>query len=540
MLPVLYSKLLIREYKGFIMANVYLDALITREDFEAVEDLTKGNKQTSISCRDLDEKSFFYPNIRKPDFQRETNEWTPELITGFIKSFVEGNLIPAVILWRNNSGLIFVIDGAHRLSSLIAWINDDYGDGPISKAFYGDIPDEQKSIAEKTRKLVRDTIGTYKDLLQIVNNPDKHAGDNKLLYARNLGILSIQLQWVEGNAEAAEQSFFKINQKAVPIDTTEIKLLKSRKKPNCIAARAILRGSKGHNYWSLFTQENQQKISELSNQINNLLFSPPLKNPIKTLDLPIAGKNLSTQTLALVLDYVNIVNDIKETKNKDEDLYTLPDDTDGSATIDILKNTLKMTQYINSNVPCSLGLHPAVYFYSQDSGRHKITSFYAITSLIKELVDTKKLPWFIKKREKFENFILEYEYVIQQINRRYRIGIISYPHMKKFYLLILEKLHQGKSDGTIIEEIINTSDYNYITLQKNNSETENPDFSSERKSSVFLKTALQNAVRCKICNGLIHINSISIDHIQRKENGGTGDVDNGQLTHPYCNTAIKN
>ncbi|MBL7020994.1 MAG: HNH endonuclease [Nitrospinaceae bacterium] len=67
-----------------------------------------------------------------------------------------------------------------------------------------------------------------------------------------------------------------------------------------------------------------------------------------------------------------------------------------------------------------------------------------------------------------------------------------------------------------------------------------PDFNASRKSAVFIKESISTASRCKICNGLIHRNSISIDHIKRKEDGGTADIDNGQLTHPYCNTGIKN
>lgn len=54
-----------------------------------------------------------------------------------IESSVDGELILAIILWRNQSGYIFVIDGAHRLSSLGAWINDDYGDGIVSLSYYG-------------------------------------------------------------------------------------------------------------------------------------------------------------------------------------------------------------------------------------------------------------------------------------------------------------------------------------------------------------------------------------------------------------------
>lgn len=46
--------------------------------------------------------------------------------------------------------------------------------------------------------------------------------------------------------------------------------------------------------------------------------------------------------------------------------------------------------------------------------------------------------------------------------------------------------------------------------------------------------------RCCICSAAIHFNSISIDHIVRKQDGGLGTVDNAQLSHPFCNTGVKN
>ncbi|MBH8564682.1 HNH endonuclease [Nostoc sp. CENA67] len=44
----------------------------------------------------------------------------------------------------------------------------------------------------------------------------------------------------------------------------------------------------------------------------------------------------------------------------------------------------------------------------------------------------------------------------------------------------------------------------------------------------------------KICGASLHINSISVDHIKRKVDGGLGTLDNAQLTHPFCNTTVKN
>ncbi|MFZ2197889.1 MAG: HNH endonuclease signature motif containing protein, partial [Thermodesulfovibrionales bacterium] len=64
-------------------------------------------------------------------------------------------------------------------------------------------------------------------------------------------------------------------------------------------------------------------------------------------------------------------------------------------------------------------------------------------------------------------------------------------------------------------------------------------FNVETKSAAFLRDALKEPLRCGICGGLIHFNSISFDHIRRKEDGGLGTVDNAQLSHPFCNTTLK-
>ncbi len=57
--------------------------------------------------------------LRKPDFQRETAEWDARRVVGIIRSFIKDELIPAIILWQNQE-LLFIIDGSHRLSALIA------------------------------------------------------------------------------------------------------------------------------------------------------------------------------------------------------------------------------------------------------------------------------------------------------------------------------------------------------------------------------------------------------------------------------------
>lgn len=515
------------------MAKVNLDALISREDFEVEDNINSGKKKETISIEDLKMDSFFFSNIRKPDFQRETNEWDSQKISELIKSFVEGDLIPAIILWRSAGGYLFVIDGSHRLSALSAWVSNDYGDGNVSKLFYdGIIPDEQLKIAQDTRLIVDKIIGSYDDFKLALTNPNK-VRPEIVKFSKNLAALAIQLQWVEGDAAKAENSFFKINQQAAPIDKTELKLLESRKKPNSIAARAIIRSGKGHKYWSLFDKEIQLEIQGLAAEINEILFSPKLETPIKTLDLPVGGKIYSSQTLPLILDFVNIVNDMN---NK-----SILDDETGKETLEILKAVRRISRLLNSNHSSSLGLHPAIYFYSQE-GRYKSASFFATVNFIMQLDKHKKINDFIDIRECFEQFLLEYDYLIEQIYRKYRTVQKSYPHIAEFFLKITQAFKANKRIDESIQEIINSSVFNYLTLQSivKQNDTTSKDFNTHKKSKIFIKEALQGVPRCKICGGLIHKNSISIDHIQRRQDGGLAIFENGQLTHPYCNTGYKN
>lgn len=515
------------------MAKVNIDAIIPREDFEVIGNQNSTNLFTSISISNFT-GGFFYPFLRKPDFQRETNEWDAKKIAEFIESYINGELIPAIILWRNNTGLYFVIDGAHRLSALISWIKDDYGDGEISKKFYSDsINEEQVEIAQNTRKLIEKKIGKYSD---IINAPFSENLDSKLIQkAKNLGAYSIQVQWVDGDAKKAEKSFFKINQQASKIDPTELKILESRKKGNCIAARAIIRGGQGHKYWSEFSAETQAEIQKLAKEINEIIYNPTLKTPVKTLDIPIGGKLISAQSLPLILEFVNMVNHIGQNFSIDEN-----DDTDGSKTLLYLKKARILSWRLNSVHPSSLGLHPIVYFYSQE-GKHKPASFYFTVAFLIELDKKNLFTLFIKNREKFEDFLLNYDYIIQQISRKYRSAFSAIPHVVEFYFLLLRHFENSLSVNESLNEIVKIEKFKFVTLQNTlEDKVIYRDFTTESKSEVFIKEALKIGLKCKICNGYIHKNSITIDHVIRKEEGGKGNSENGQLAHPYCNTTFKN
>lgn len=89
--------------------KIVLDALIPREDFDISDEsgVSLSRNIQTMSTSDLKWDSFLYSALKKPDFQRETNEWTPEKILQLITCFLEGELIPSVILWKSVSNQYF-------------------------------------------------------------------------------------------------------------------------------------------------------------------------------------------------------------------------------------------------------------------------------------------------------------------------------------------------------------------------------------------------------------------------------------------------
>ena len=519
--------------------KVNLDALIPREDFDvASEDqISSGATKDTISINDLKAGEFFISSLRKPDFQRETSEWEAEKICEFIESFLDADLIPALILWRSKGSFTFVIDGSHRISALAAWINDDYGDGATSKNFYdGNIPDDQLRTADKTRSIVRRRVGAFVDYELASKDRTKIADTLLQQRVNQLGALGIRLQWVEGSSTKAEQSFFKINQKASPIDGTELRVIKARRKANGIAARAIIRSGTGHKYWSAFSSNTQASIASQAKQIYDLLFEPLLESPVKTLDLPIGGKAYSAQSLALILDLVNICNGIASPSDE----TSLIDDVSGEMTDSYLRKTKNILEKINSNDAGSLGLHPVVYFYSP-TGRHKPASLLATVAFVQSLALHKKFKDFITIRKSLEGLLITYEYLIQQIVRHYRSAIASYLPLCEFFCACLDQLKNDSDIDKAIIEISKTNAFSFLLVQADKKiDYLTPDFSRNVKSQIFIREALAAALTFPICGGYVHKHSISIDHKKRRADGGIGEPTNGQIALPFCNTGVKN
>jgi hypothetical protein len=153
--------------------------------------------------------------------------------------------------------------------------------------------------------MVKKEIGKYADLDRLVG---KVATDKSGIRAGAMNTRPIIVQTVDGDAEVAEDSFFAINTQGTTLDDTEQYLIRNRKKPVAIGARAIVRAGFGHSYWSAFSQNNQAAVIALAKELNRILFEPEATTPIKTLDLPLGGPASSVEALAVLIDFLTAAN----------------------------------------------------------------------------------------------------------------------------------------------------------------------------------------------------------------------------------------
>lgn len=173
------------------MPKVNLDALIPHLDMEGGEVRDGYDKPIfELSHTDLEFANNTYQLLRKPDFQRPTSAWTPQKVRDLIVAYAKEGLVPAIILWRSPNKDLFVIDGAHRLSSLIAWIQDDYGDGDRSKKFFSFITEQQKDAADETRDLVNKAVGPWDRISKAIHATDQEYES----IARSLSVSKLMVQ----------------------------------------------------------------------------------------------------------------------------------------------------------------------------------------------------------------------------------------------------------------------------------------------------------------------------------------------------------
>lgn len=511
---------------------VNLDAMIMRADFAQIKDDDNSYETfDKISIHHFTNEGLTGKIMRKPDFQRETNHWTPDQVISLLECFVSGDLIPSVILWKSPT-FLFVIDGGHRLSVLKSWVEDDYGDGYISLKYFGDaISENQKLAAKKTRDLVNSKIGSYQQFRKKVEGGEIDAKISSILSR------ALPVQWVKGDADKAEASFFKINTQGTPLDQIEQSLLENRKKPIAISARAIIRAGRGHKYWSMFNKENTEKIEAIAKKLHLTLFEPEVKTPIRNLDLPLGGSKGIRTALQIIIEYLSIACISQTEKNQSIAFGT--DDEIGDQTIYVLKKAERLTNRVTGNDKGSLGLHPAIFYYGP-SGIHSSPLFLGTARFISEKLCNNDDDFFRKfsiSRNKIEAALIEHKELIATILQK-----LGSTKRIEVYSEVINSIYKA---ATTSQEILEKDIVDWAGLTGKvvvgTEKVKSKMFSDDTKNKIFIQSTLKHSMKCPLCEGYIDTNkSISYDHIIRKEDGGNGDSENGQITHPYCNQSLKN
>ncbi|MBD0327510.1 MAG: HNH endonuclease [Pyrinomonadaceae bacterium] len=212
-----------------------------------------------------------------------------------------------------------------------------------------------------------------------------------------------------------------------------------------------------------------------------------------------------------------------------------PDDLTGDGTITILRRTLDVARRITGNLPASLGLHPAVYFYNE-RGKHSRFLFLGLVALIAEKIrnnDSGFFRKFAKARAQLEAFVLEnkslFGILLQNMAKGQRTT-----KMKELFEYLVVRYNAGEpvTPQSVIGHLgARGRVYDIVATQNT------PQISDDVKTMVFMQHALQSALKCPLCDGFLDpAKSVSYDHVERVRDGGTGDATNVRLAHPYCNS----
>ena len=527
--------------------QVNLDSLIRREPFDSDQDESVADYSPRFKAGELHHTHTFFRLLRKPDFQRETSNWTPTLITEFVRTFLDGGLIPSIIIWQSqNTNRVFIVDGAHRVSALIAWVNDDYGDGEISrKAWAYDVPAAQAALHRKTKALIDNQIGSYAQLNDIGANPENTEDLLKRRRGAAIALKQLEMQTVKGDSSNAEKSFFRINSSAVAIDDTELAMIKGRKKPNAIATRALISAGKGFKYWKDFP--NASQIEEAAAKGYKLLFGEIIDIGPQSPDIPRAGQPYSSEAFKMVLDIVNIFNSVtpamwtyKETGKKPPTVPQLADDPDGTTTLQFLEKVVSVAQLAAGAPDHSgcLGLEQAVYAYGS-TGKVSPAAYIASLKFAVELEQNNKRLDFSAIRKDFEEFLVRHKIFINALTHSKGSRTRPLESIVRMYNIVFDALSKGlASDEGIIAALIQEPSLKDLKVPI----VEEVEPAKKRFSKTVVKTKVVNDIllsrpKCTVCGARLPPSSRSKDHKIKQDDGGLGELENLDFTHPYCNAS---
>ncbi len=561
--------------------KVYLDHLIPRENLqyqrstENVEPSQSQKPTPELRLGDLMRgRSPVVDLLRKPDFQRATWAWTPEDCFSLLESITSSQVIPSIIMWSSpENDLKYILDGGHRVSVVLAWLNDDWGE-QLPSGVYGDEEHERsiKAAARHVRNLVDARIGRISDyeaaskeyfaLINAGGAPKKEMQrrryDQAEFYNNLLiGNINFPLQWVTGSYETAERSFLKINKSGQKLSEWEKLLVENRNSSFVRAVMSITNTATKYHYWPQKAPDGAVNKETLVGEIDAIrrgvpaihdaLFEPPLRTPIRTMQQPLLVADAYHRPYYLA-EFLTVVEGGRGQSAETADLMAKgrmagPEEiiTSGAA---LIGHTLDSLEQIQGPSQKSLALVPTLYFYT-DAGRYVRSLLYGLLYWLgsgepDDILSRKRV--FSAHRGAFEHVLMtDKEHIVTGISRKTGSGPEVTSQTARYFQDLLELL--VKHDDAVESEAF-ASDYNTLTDRLTEKKVRNGRtatvtsrlFTEKQKSTTALKTLFASAPRCGICDGIFDPHGdVQHDHITLASQGGATAMDNQRMVHPFCN-----
>lgn len=559
-------------------ARVYLDHLIERQSLRyspivnsgsTYNDSSSQRSDHSIRFDDIRQKDGWFTKLVKPDFQRATCAWSPEGCVNFLSSVIRRRIIPSIILWRNDeTGLVYVLDGAHRLSALRAWMLDDWGDK--ADGFYekNENLDEIIASAATTRQLVKDQIGNFVEFAEAEKEWRKISFDGeapkKIMSAKRFEMArfysditsstrTLHAQWEGGDYEAAEESFLAINRQGAPLDDLESTLIEFRKGSFARVIMSIANNGASGHYWptpntsdsiSAELIEKTASFSSRCRELHNIFFIPPFDSKILDINVPFMvapGHFRKHQHLIELLPL--LVEGTAISKENINDLLR-KDHLSAPSTIiinsDLIISTLeeKAAHLGNRNHSShSLSLVPLIYWYNKQ-GSYVRALFYGLCQWLfsgsAEELKTRKIA-LSSVRGELESTLINYKNEFAEIQHRGGAGLKSTARIADTIqnlvsILILHRKTDKETLDANIKELLGSK-------SKPNTKTKvGRAFTTKSKAEINIREMLLSSVKCQICDGVVDLKQgVQYDHINHWSTNKNSSPDNGRPTHPFCN-----
>ncbi len=564
--------------------RVHLDHLIKRESLRYTslsvvnDDRTKTSIKSddhSVRYEDIMRLDGWFSRIRKPDFQRETNAWTPEDCVEFLDSVVQGRIIPSIILWHSpENGYVYVLDGAHRLSVIRAWMSDDWGNNA------GDYYERRdKRLIDEAAKTIRDLVkiklGSFEDFRKAAEELDRRVEEGEApkqimdpksfsqaqFYIRVVRSLStLYVQWEQGGYEIAEQSFLRINQGGQALNKWEATLIEYRNSSYARAIMSIANGGESGHYWpqpkkgeniSEALVKAVEKFRDKTAGIHERLFVPPFKVPINVLSVPLMVTPPFFQKHKHLLEIIPLISFRQIAAGEEDQIKIMKRDFEASPEV-IIQNSEEMLTKLEEGLDHfisptsnskSLALVPLFYWYNE-RGQHVRGLLYGFIYWMltgsREDIKERKIA-FSTYRGKFEDSLFRLKADIAGLQVGGGAGLKGVKRTSKFFNQLTELLANNPtfdvgSDElyTAVFELLN--EFKHTAKSKSKSKKSRA-FSKTDKSQINIRSLWENAIRCHICGGVVdlHYGGLQYDHVTDYAKIGVTDPDNGEPTHPFCN-----